>query len=135
MCATQCLEYLVYITLIVSSEEIFPPESWFFFHGFAVSYQCLENMVLYFCVSLWELSHLTHDLSQAEKEINVVTSWATDKMTTWTILSEIGMHLHCNNIYFPLSTVSDFYIFQLAQVTLKDQELQNWTGGTLNTRI
>ena len=31
---------------------------------------------------LRKLSHLTHDLSQAEKKITVVTSWATDKMTT-----------------------------------------------------
>ena len=38
-------------------------------------------MVLIFCVEFWELSHLTCDLSQAEKKITVVTSWATDKIT------------------------------------------------------
>ena len=32
--------------------------------------------VLIFCVEFRELSHLTCDLSQAEKKINVVTSWA-----------------------------------------------------------
>ena len=32
--------------------------------------------VLIFCVEYRELSHLTHDLSQAEKKINVVTSLA-----------------------------------------------------------
>ena len=32
-----------------------------------------EILVLIFCV-FWELSHLTRDLSQAEKEITVVTS-------------------------------------------------------------
>ena len=32
--------------------------------------------VLIFCVEFRELSHLTRDLSQAEKEINFVTSWA-----------------------------------------------------------
>ena len=37
---------------------------------------------LIFCVEFRELSHLIRDLSQAEKEINVVTSSATDKMTT-----------------------------------------------------
>ena len=30
--------------------------------------------VLIFCVELWELSHLTRDIFQAEKKINVVTS-------------------------------------------------------------
>ena len=30
--------------------------------------------VLIFCVKFWELSHLTCDLSSAEKKINVVTS-------------------------------------------------------------
>ena len=38
--------------------------------------------VLYFCGGFQELSHLTPDLSQAEKKINVVTSRATDKMAT-----------------------------------------------------
>ena len=28
------------------------------------------------------MSHLKRDLSQAEKKVTVVTSWATDKMTT-----------------------------------------------------
>ena len=31
-----------------------------------------HNMVLYFCVDFRELSHLTHELSQAEKKINIV---------------------------------------------------------------
>ena len=37
----------------------------------------LQTLVLYvliFCVELWELSHLTPDLSQAEKKLNVDTS-------------------------------------------------------------
>ena len=38
-------------------------------------------MVLMFCVEFRELSHLTRDLSQAEKKITVFTSWITDKMT------------------------------------------------------
>ena len=33
-----------------------------------------DNKVLIFCVEFRELSHLTHDLSQAEKKITVVTS-------------------------------------------------------------
>jgi hypothetical protein len=43
--------------------------------------------VLIFCVEFQELSHLTRDLSQAEKKINVVTSLATNKITT--IFTEI----------------------------------------------
>ena len=39
-------------------------------------------VVLIFCVEFQELSHLTRDLSQAEKKLTAVTSWATDKMTT-----------------------------------------------------
>jgi hypothetical protein len=34
----------------------------------------LVSKVLVFCVEFRELSHLTHDLPQAEKKINVVTS-------------------------------------------------------------
>jgi hypothetical protein len=37
------------------------------------------NRVLICCVEFRELSHLTRDLSQAEKKLTVVTSWATDK--------------------------------------------------------
>ena len=36
----------------------------------------LQTGVHIFCVDFWELSHLTRDLSQAEKKRNVVTSWA-----------------------------------------------------------
>ena len=32
--------------------------------------------VLIFCVEFWELSYSTRDLSQAEKKITFVTSWA-----------------------------------------------------------
>ena len=52
------------------------------------------SKVLYFCIGFRELSHLTRDLSQAEKKINVVTSWAADKLTTCS---------SCNNIHFLLS--------------------------------
>ena len=33
----------------------------------------LTTKVLYFFVGFWELSHMTRDLSQTEKKINVVT--------------------------------------------------------------
>ena len=36
----------------------------------------IHTKVLYFCVGFRELSHLTRDISQAEKKVNVVTSWA-----------------------------------------------------------
>ena len=38
------------------------------------------SKVLIFCADFQELPHLTLDLSQAEKKITVVTSWAIDKM-------------------------------------------------------
>ena len=71
-----------------------------------------QSKVLIFCVEFWELSHLTRDLSQAEKKITVVTSLATDKMTsiftqTTTLTSEIDISLCicsvCNTICFLLS--------------------------------
>ena len=34
----------------------------------------LKTKVLIFCVEFWEWSHLTRDLSQAEKKITVITS-------------------------------------------------------------
>jgi hypothetical protein len=49
------------------------------FHSFderwlGVATALSQARVLIFCVEFWELSHLTHDLSQAEKKITVVTS-------------------------------------------------------------
>ena len=37
---------------------------------------------LIFCVEFRELSHWTRNLSPAERKVNVVTNWATDKMKT-----------------------------------------------------
>jgi hypothetical protein len=42
----------------------------------AILFNLFANYVLMFSVEFWELSHLTHDLSQAEKKINVVMSLA-----------------------------------------------------------
>ena len=56
--------------------------------------------VLIFCAELRELSHLTLDLSQAEKEITVVTSWATDKMTTIFIQNYNLDHFEWNRCHF-----------------------------------
>ena len=36
----------------------------------------MKSLALIFLVELWELSHLTLHLYQAEKKMNVVTSWA-----------------------------------------------------------
>ena len=49
--------------------------------------------ILIFCVEFQELSHLTRDLSKAEKKINVITSWANaqtdiDFMVKVSILNE-----------------------------------------------
>ena len=41
----------------------------------AYSFASIKDFFKFFSVSFWELSHLTHDLSQTEKKINVVTSW------------------------------------------------------------
>ena len=41
--------------------------------SFHETFSVQSNFVLIFCVEFWELSHLTCDLSQAEKKINVVT--------------------------------------------------------------
>ena len=41
-----------------------------------------DSEVLIFCVEFWEMSHLTRDLSQAERENNVVTSWANATLTS-----------------------------------------------------
>ena len=72
------------------------------------------SKILYFCIGFRELSHSTRDLFQAEKKINVVTSWASDKMTTIFNQNDNFNHfvwnrchfVHCsacNNIYFLLS--------------------------------
>ena len=44
-------------------------------HKYPTSYSCPHFL-------RWILSHLTRDLSQAEKKITVLTSWASNKMTT-----------------------------------------------------
>ena len=46
--------------------------------------------VLYFCVDFWKLSHLTRDLSQAEKKINIVS--ISLEMAEVVILSENSCH-------------------------------------------
>ena len=48
----------------------------FAWEGMVQSSTIINAIVLIFCVELQELSHLTRDLAQAEKKINVVTSWA-----------------------------------------------------------
>ena len=67
--------------------------------------------VLIFCVEFQELSYSTRDLSQAGKKIIVVTSWATDKMTTIFTQNDNFDHFEwnrchlcilsaCNKVYF-----------------------------------
>ena len=60
----------------------------------------LHAMVLIFCVEFRELSHLTRDFSQAEKKITVVTSWATDKMTTIFTQNDNFDHFEWNRCHF-----------------------------------
>ena len=47
-----------------------------------------------------ELSHWTRDLSQAEKKITVVTSWATDQMTTIFTQNDNLDHFELNRCHF-----------------------------------
>ena len=56
--------------------------------------------VLYFCVYFWELSHLTRDLSQAEKKINGVTSWETDKTKSIFTQNDNFGHFEWNRFHF-----------------------------------
>ena len=56
--------------------------------------------VLLFFVGFWELSHFKRDLSRAEKKITVVTSWATDKMTTMFSQNDNFHHFEWNRRYF-----------------------------------
>ena len=60
----------------------------------------LVVQVLYFCVGFWELSHLTRDLSQAEKKITVVTRQATDKMTIIFTQNNNFDHFEWNRCHF-----------------------------------
>ena len=62
--------------------------------------------VLIFCVEFWKLSHLTCDLSQAEKKITVVTIGATS-----TILSEKICHfVHLLSLYLTIFVSSQIEI-------------------------
>ena len=61
------------MVLYVEHEDYFEVE---------VSFVLQATWVLIFCVEFWELSHLTHDLSQAEKKMNVVKAEQVHKMTS-----------------------------------------------------
>ena len=56
------------------------------------------SMFLIFCVEFRVFSHLTRDLSQAK--INVVTSWATDKITTVFTQNDNFDHFEWNKCHF-----------------------------------
>ena len=62
------------------------------------------SKVLYFCIGFRELSHLTRDLSQAEKKINVVTSWANAQNGIYFTQNGWIRHFDscsaCDNIFF-----------------------------------
>ena len=66
-----------------------------------------HTWVLIFCVEFWELSHLIRDLSQAEKKMNVVTSWANAQNDIY--FTQNGRSCHfvscsaCKTSYFLLS--------------------------------
>ena len=60
----------------------------------------LYTLVLIFCVEFLELSQLIHDLSQTEKKIAVVTSWATDKMSTIFTQNDNFDHFEWNRCHF-----------------------------------
>ena len=58
------------------------------------------TMVLIFCFEFWELSHFERDLSQAERRTTIVTSWATDKMTTIFPQNDNFDHFEWNRCHF-----------------------------------
>ena len=70
---------------------------------------CVNLNCFYFCFDFRELSHLTHELSQAEKKINIVAQndIISLKMVEVVILSKNSCHyvscLACKNSYFLLS--------------------------------
>ena len=67
---------------------------------FAKSHVFIVIKVLIFCVEFRELSHLTRDLSRAEKKIIDVTSWSTDKMTTIFTQNDNFNHFEWNRCHF-----------------------------------
>ena len=77
---------------------------------FAAVFVFLQTLVLYvliFCVILWELSHLTQDLSQAEKKLNVDKSCANAQYDIYFTQNDQSCHFvslsACNNSHFLLS--------------------------------
>ena len=54
---------------------------------------CIDTKVLIFWVEFQELSHLTLDLSQAEKKINVVANWEN-------VQNEIYFTQNCRSCHF-----------------------------------
>ena len=59
-----------------------------------------RTRVLIFCFGFRELSHLTCDLSQAEKKINVVQSEQMHKMTSISLKMVIVVILSENSCHF-----------------------------------
>ena len=51
-------------------------------------------------VKFWELSHLTCDLSQAEKKINVVTSWANSQNYIYFTQNDRSHHFEWKKLSF-----------------------------------
>ena len=56
-----------------------------------IMYDC--TMVLIFCVDIQELSHLTRDLSQAEKKINVLQAEQMQKNDIYFTQNSRSFHL------------------------------------------
>ena len=58
------------------------------------------SWVLIFCVEFLELSHLTHHLSQAERKIYFVTSWANFQNDIYFTLNGRSCHFEWNQILY-----------------------------------
>ena len=102
---TICSECLVFVYLLKTHHDIFRTYSYIIYFMSKRDYKLKSlvqarhlfyAMVLIFCVEFLELSHLTHGLSQAEKKVTVVTSWATDKMTTIFTQNDNFAHFEWN---------------------------------------
>ena len=102
-------------------------------------------LVLYICVGFWLLAHLTRDLSQAEKKITVLTSWATDKnyscmslykwqsLTNFYTFSKNSWNCSCTNEKksdFRMAHVEIWFLSTsaktISRIFLKGMEIFQW---------
>ena len=91
----------------------------------------LPSIVLFFCVESWELSLLTQNLSQAEKKITFLKSWAAHKMTTTFTQNDNLDHFEWNKCHFEhFAQLVTTFIFLSAW----DKSCVNWPTPEIRQR-